>query len=980
MYKNLTYPAKILVVIVTLCLLGKEGARAQQAPKPKTKQALSDSLAPKPAFTEPDINISYTTTPRKNLTGSVSVVPDARINEQARVSPVGLLQGQAAGIKVVNSSGAAGASGLITIRGISTFNGGTTPLFILDGVPIKGDRFSNPLARNSDNDPISDINPADIASITILKGAQAVARYGMRGANGVVLIDTYGGTNGKTLLDFSTFTGIQAAPKPYSVLDAAGYRAFTIEKEQARGFTQQQINNGIGRYLLLSTPANQVQRYNNNTDWQDMALRRGLYTDYHLNLRGGDAVSKYSLMTGYTNQTGVVEKSNYNRFSTRFNLDYKVGRKLSFINSVAYTRTSRNLNDEGNAIASNPLLLSAIKSPTLTVYQQNLQGVDQRDLDSADYAGRNNPYAVIDRMRNENNTNRIFGKITGQYVFSPGLTLRVGLSADYYRLSEKRFRPSAGFMPEGYIIRASYEKNSSELMALNENVLSYNKTSASGAHVFSAFVGSALQLNDQNSKTAVAVNSTSDQFSNISTTDQRFIDSIGSFAPNWRLLSFFGGIQYAFQNKYLLGANLRADGSSRFAEGHRWGYFPSVSAGWRIGQEAFLKDNRVISELKLRSSYGLSGNQEVGFFNSLNALIPADYSDYAGVRIGILGNPNFTWERTKQFDAGLDLGLMNDRLLITTDVYVRNTTNLYNTVRLPGTSGFRTYAVSEGSVRNTGVELAVTGKVLTGKFGWQTGFNATLNRNKILSTPALFNPVNNYGDFTGILQTGNAIGAFYGYKALGVYRNTTDVTLKNGADNANPFRGGDIIFEDVDKNGIIDQADRQVIGNANPDVYGGFNNTFAYRNFDLNVFVDFSLGNEVYNAQRAYAEAMSTYDNQSTAVLSRWRAEGDVSSMPRALHGDAVGNTRFSSRWIEDGSFARIKALTLGYNFPLQHGLKRVFKSARILFTAQNLVTFTKYKGFGPEAGSISNPIVYGIDYAGLPQLKSFILGLKLGL
>ncbi|RYY27503.1 MAG: SusC/RagA family TonB-linked outer membrane protein, partial [Sphingobacteriaceae bacterium] len=607
--------------------------------------------------------------------------------------------------------------------------------------------------------------------------------------------------------------------------------------------------------------------------------------------------------------------------------------------------------------------------------------VDQRDLDSADYAGRNNPYAVINRMQNTNNTNHIFGKIVGQYVFTPNLNLRVGIAADYYRLNEKRFRPSAGFLPEGYIIRASSEKNSSELMALNENVLSYNKTSASGVHVFSAFVGTALQSNEQNSKTAVAVNSTSDQFTNISTSDQRFIDSIGSFSPNWRLLSFFSGAQYAFQNKYLVSANLRADGSSRFAKGKRWGYFPSVAAGWRIGQEPILKNSRIISELKLRTSYGLSGNQEVGFFNSLNALIPADYSDYAGVRIGILGNPDFTWERTKQFDAGLDIGFLKDRLFLTADVYIKNTTNLYNTIQLPGSSGFRTYSVSEGSVRNTGLELSVSGKVLAaGKFGWQTSLNASFNRNKITYVPNLFNPVNNYGDVTGILQVGNSIGAFYGYKALGVYKSSTDVKLKNGSDNANPFRGGDIIFEDVDNNGTIDQADRQIIGNTNPDIFGGFNNTFSYRSFDLNVFVDFSLGNEVYNAQRALLESMSTYDNQSTTVLQRWRTEGDETTLPRALHGDAVGNTRFSSRWIEDGSFARVKALTLGYNFPLTSTLKGVFKSARVILTAQNLITFTKYKGFGPEIGSVSNPILYGLDYANLPQLKSFMLGIKLGL
>jgi TonB-dependent starch-binding outer membrane protein SusC len=974
MFNNRFYAFSILVLM--LCVADVNPVYAQK----KSPAIALPSIDTSVISSVEVINIGYSVNQRKYITGAVSGVPGNRIKELAPVSVDALLQGQSTGLQVVNTSGAPGSGALTIIRGSSTLNAGSLPLYIVDGVPVKVNRFSNSLTRNADNNPLADINPQDIASITVLKDAQATAIYGMRGANGVIIINTTAGTAGKTYLDFSGYTGIMQAPEKVPVLNPDQYRAYIIEKEVARGLTQAEIDNGVGRYLLLSTPANQVERYNNNTDWQDMVLRNGFLNNYHLNLRGGDAIAKYSLNIGYTNQTGVIENTDFSRFSTRFNLDYKVGRKLSFLNSLSYTRTDRTLKDEGNSFNTNPLYLAALKSPTLTAFQQNVAGEDLRDLDSADYAGRSNPYSVINRMRNENNTNRISGKIIGQYVFSPNLKLQMGIAADYFRLDEARFRPSAGFLPEGYIIRASSEGKSTELMLLNENILTYTKALKGGKHAISAFVGNAIQMTSQDAKAARAVNSTSDEFSSINTSDPLSIDSIYSSSPSWKLLSFFGNAQYTLENKYIFSASLRADGSSRFAEGNRWGYFPSVAAAWRIGAEPFLQHNRLINDLKLRASYGITGNQEVGYYNAYNALIAAPYSNYSSVRFGILGNPDFKWEETKQFNAGMDMELLSGRLGVSLDFYVKKTSNLFNVIKLPGISGFESYAVSEGSVRNRGIEISVSSNVLKGALTWQAGLVATYNQNRVLSLPDKLDAEITYGDYSGIVQVGSAIGAFYGYNATGVYASNAHVNLKNGEDDLNPFRGGDIIFEDVDKNGIIDEKDRKVIGNTNPDLFGGFSNIFSYKNFDLTVFVDFASGNEVYNAQRASLESMSTYDNQSTTINNRWRNDGDVTDMPRLLHGDPVGNTRFSSRWLEDGSYVRFKAVTFGYNLPLKGYLKGVFKNARVLLSAQNLYTFTRYRGYSPEAGSINNTVTYGADYANIPQLKTFVLGVRLGL
>jgi TonB-dependent starch-binding outer membrane protein SusC len=975
-------PQLAVVVVCILSLLCVSHPVAAQkrtgSKKPKLNPA-ADSTA-KPILIiipplEPKLELGYMRIKKSDVSASVSVVEKKNLDELISVSIDALLQGQAAGMQVTNVSGAPGSGALTTIRGASTLHAGTLPLYIVDGIPVKTYRFINPLGKNVDNNPLADINPGDIASITVLKDAQATALYGMRGANGVIIVTTTGGTAGKTYLDFSAYTGIMSAPRSLPVLNADDYRAYILEKEIARGFSQSEIANGVGRYLLVSTTDDQLQRYNNNTNWQNELLGKGAFNNYHLRLRGGDAVAKYSLSVGYTNQSGAINNSGYERFSARFNLDYKVNKRLTILNTVAYSHGAKKVQDEGNAAETNPLYLATLKSPVLTVWRQDLAGTDLSSVDSADYAGLNNPYAVVNKMKNINSSNRIMTGITGQYVFSRFLTLSSGILADYIRLNETRFRPGAGFMPEEEIIRSASENNSSELMLLNENSLQFNKIF--GKHSLSVFAGNAFQSTAQRNEFAMAINSPSDEFTSISATDPQLIDSISSYEPDWRLVSFFTGANYAFKEKYLLGANIRTDGSSRFAKGKQWGSFPSVSAGWRISAEPFFKAKKFINELKLRVSYGLTGNQEVGYNGAYNALVPAIYKNQPGVRLGALGNPDFTWEKTRQFNAGIDLLLLK-RIAVTADFYIKNTSDLLNYKRLAGTTGFSSYVVNDGAVTNSGVEFAVSGKVLQKVVGWQTQLTAAFNKNKILSYPQGEDPIENNEHYQTTFAPGSSIGAFWGYNAIGVYRSTDEVQVRNGANNAHPFQGGDIIFEDVDQNGVIDERDMKVIGNSNPDLFGGFSNTFSYKNFDLNIFVDFAWGREVYNAQRASLEAMANYDNQSVNINHRWRTNGDVTSMPRFLHNDAVGNARFSSRWMEDGSYLRCKAITIGYNIPVKEK-RKAFKSARIFLTAQNLFTITKYKGYGVEAGSITNPVTYSIDYGNVPRLKAFVAGVHVG-
>ncbi len=966
-------PRSILIMAFLFSLGLNSTVYAQTKPGTKKKITPVTNITLQPDST---INTGYIKVKSSAISGSVSIVRENQLKELIATSIDALLQGRAAGMQVTNVSGAPGSGAVTNIRGASTINAGSLPLYIIDGIPLKTYRFINPLTKNVDNNPLADINPNDIASLTVLKDAHATALYGMRGANGVVIITTSGGTAGKTYLDFTGYTGIMTAPAAHSVFNAEDYKSFILEKERLRGQSEQAIANGIGRYLLVSTQPNQVERYNNNTNWQEENTKPGYFNNYHLKLRGGDAIARYALNVGYTNQSGTITNSKYERFTTRFNIDYKLNKKFTILNTISYARTSKRLQDEGSEPNTSPLYLASLKNPMMAIWNQDLSGADLGKVDSADFVGKNNPYAVVNNMKNLNSTNRIMGAITAQYTFTPYLTLKASILADFIRLNETRFRPGAGFIPEEEAIRSASENNSSETMLLNENTLNYNKFF--GKHSVTALVGNAFQATDQRNEFARAINSPSDEFTSISARDPQLIDSISSYEPSWKLMSFFTSMNYSYKGKYSIGVNLRADGSSRFAKGKQWGYFPSAGLTWKLSSEPFFKNRRFINDLQMRISYGLTGNQEVGYYGAYNALVPANYNNLPGVRLGMIGNPDFTWEKTRQFNVGIDLA-MAKRISITADFYIKHTRDLLNYISMAGVSGFSGYIVNDGAVKNTGVELSVSGKILTGIIGWQANFNAAYNKNEILIQAKNQDPVLSYAGYQSNSGIGSSIGAFYGYNAIGVYRSSTDVKLKNGTANTQPFQGGDIIFEDIDNNGIIDQRDKKNIGNSNPDLFGGFSNLFSFKKFDLNIFMDFALGGEIFNAQRASLEAMANYDNQLTTINTRWRKDGDMTEMPRALHNDPVGNTRFSSRWIEDGSFLRFKAITLGYNVPVKDS-RKLFKSARILLSAQNLYTISNYKGYGPEVGSITNPVTYSVDYGNVPQLKTFALGLQLGL
>lgn len=972
--KQISLP--LLSAFWVLLLAPLQGLQAQVAADSSAAPADSTEVSEAPAPGRV-YQLPYGQKNQRQTLGAVQALSESHLRGQATPALDGLLQGRVAGLRATGYSGAPGAGALIRIRGQATLHAGSTPLYIVDGIPVAAARYAQTLTKSADINPIADINPEDIESITILKDAHATALYGARGANGVILIKTTSGTSGKTYLDFTGFTGVQDMPGHLPLLPAGAYRDFILAKERSRGLSEEQVQSNL--YPAFSTDASHpdFQRYNNNTNWQDVVLEKGTVNNANLKLKGGDALAKYAFNVGYMKQNGVVTGTKFERFNTRFNLDYKVSRKLRFFNSISYTRSDRNLKDEGNSVNTNPLLLASVKAPFLDTYRQDPEGNNLSRLDSVDFANHSNPMALLSRLQSENNTNHILGNIYAAYDFLPGLTGKVSLSADYFRLRESKFSPSVGITQVRNILRYAAENNNVDLLAQNENTLSYTKKFGQ-VHAIDALVGNALVYLDRSLKSARSINSPSDEFSSITSGSAANIDSAGSSAATYVLASYFTSLHYGYADKYLLGFNLRADGSTRFGENNRWAYFPSLAAAWRLSSEPFLAGQKRLSDLKLRASLGRSGNHEIGNYAAKSAVVAANAFNFPGTRLGVLGDPDLKWETTTQADLGLDVAFRDDRFRFSLDAYVKNTRDLLQYIATPGVSGFKYYLTNSGSVRNQGLEFSTEASLLTGPFAWTLQGNVAYNQNEVMALPGGQIQVADYGSFQSITQVGQSLGNFYGYKALGVYASDADVKVSNAS--GAPFKGGDIIFQDVNFDGIIDERDKKVIGNSSPDVFGGLANTFAFRNFDLNLFFDFSYGNQVYNAQRALLEAMSGYDNQSTSIQGRWQKPGDRTAMPRMLHGDAVGNSRFSSRWMEDASYTRLKALTLGYTVPEGSGRFKFLNGARLYATAQNLLTLTGYKGYDPEVANISLGHMYGVDYGSVPQLRSYIIGVRLAL
>ncbi len=890
--------------------------------------------------------VGYGTQKKRDLTGSVSSISNKEIKSLPVPNAGEAMQGRAAGVQVI-SSGAPGSNVAFRIRGIGTINN-SEPLLVIDGVPSDA--------------PLNTISPDDIASIEVLKDASAAAIYGSRGANGVVIITTKRGNSEGSHLELKAFAGVQKATSMVPLLNAGQFASLHNEM---------MANNGQPQNPAYADPIS----LGKGTDWMGALFSTAPIQNYSLSYYGGSAKSNYYVSGAMLDQKGIVLNTGYRRYTVQFNSESRVLDWLKFGNNLT-------LNHDRKTSGDYDIRNTMAALPVQPVY--NADGSWSGPVGQSSWYGDiNNPIGKATINENSTKGYNVIGNIYAEVKLFKDLTFKTtgGVQALFW--DSRSWAPKYPWVPIPNPLSSLSQQSNKSLTWLWDNYFTYNKTI--GDHRLTVLAGTSAQNNRYDWLSATGKDFASDHTQQMGNSSPAYQTTNGS-ASEWALMSFIGRVNYSYNDKYLLTATVRRDGSSRFGENNRWGWFPSASLAWRVSNEDFYHSD-LINDLKLRIGYGVTGNQNIGNYSFASVLQTVNYN-FNGQLVNavvpqMIPNPNVKWESVEQANIGVDLSLLESRINITADAYVKNTTDMLVPMSVPISTGYSDILVpfiNAGKVQNKGIELTINSRNLRGAFEWNTSFNISYNENKIVS---LNDSVPMFASFGGglnqnttIQNAGHPINSFYGFVTNGIFQNQAEVdkyaSQVPGADPYNRTSAGDIRFRDLDNNGKIDDNDRTYIGNPNPSLIFAMNNSFAWKGIDLSIFLQGVSGNKIFNANRVYQEGMAVAQNQTTKALDRWTGEGTSNSMPRAVFNDPNKNTRISDRFVEDGSYLRIKNITLGYTLPSEISLKAKMTTARIYLSCQNLYTFTKYSGFDPEVAAT------GIDYNLYPVTRTISAGINL--
>jgi TonB-linked SusC/RagA family outer membrane protein len=869
--------------------------------------------------------VGYGTQRRKDITTAVVTVDESAIASRPMVSAAEALQGKAAGVQVVSPSGKPGGDISVRVRGATSVLAGNEPLYVVDGVPTTD---------------IRGLNPSDISTMSVLKDAASASIYGARAANGVVLITTKRGKANEPSIGFSAYTGFQNLRKTIDVLNTNQYRDLMEEV--------------IG-------PGTVDPSITRNANWSDEVFGTGKIQSYQVSFAGGSETSRYRVSGNYLKNDGIVRPASYDRYSIRMNLDNDVKDWLKIGTSLNYLRSRTKDTPDNLSSGRGGVIMSALNTPPfLEIYNPDGSGQFAPNPFQPSWE---NPVAYMEGPDQEVTDNRLFGNITGEVKIVKGLSFKSNLGidlnvhqADYYL---DPHRTVYGRQQNGV---GTADKTNSTTW-LWENTLSYAKTV--GKNNFSILGGTSIQEYLSNNSYLSGNDFPADASVRTINAANTIYGSTG--VQEWSLASVFGRATYDYDGRYLLTASIRRDGSSKLA--NRWGTMPSVSAGWRISSESFMEGITAIDDLKLRVGYGVNGNQE-GIPNYVQYGLteytrrpPTDPLTGPSTRQATYGNPGQKWETTTQTNIGVDLSVLESRLNFTFDAYVKKTQDLLLDVQLGNVTDITQIQTNAGALENRGIELNISSiNIDKEALRWNTDFNISFNRNKVtdikLTEVYYYGRIYSNNQEVAIVREGLPLGSFFGYVSEGVDKTT-----------------GDLKFTDFNGNGTLDPDDRRVIGSAQPDFVFGLTNNLSYKRFDLNIFFQGSVGNDIYNATRVDLEGMFDSKNQSTAVLNRWTPENTNTDMPRAGN---INNVRNSTRFVEDGSYLRLKAVTLSYNFSPDFLQKAGINKLSLYTTGQNLLTFTNYSGFDPEVNAFGRSAVeLGVDYGTYPQARTITFGIN---
>ncbi len=930
--------------------------------------------------------VGYGTARKTDLTGAIQRINRADLVKDVPTNILQAMQGKLAGVNVTQNDGAPGAGLSIRIRGSNSVLGGTEPLYVIDGVPFNNNSSgTTPQAIGGDEkqtlNALAFIDPNDIESIDILKDASATAIYGSRGANGVVLITTRKGRSGRDRVELNASVGLAEVSKRLDMLSAYDY-----VKYQNLAYENSNLYEGTNYVIPFPTPEDYLGK---NVNWQDAIFRKGMYQNYTANFSGGNEQGNHRIGFSYMDQEGTVINSNYKKFGISLNLNRNLGKRIKLGTSTSVSKTITNgvkTGTDKSDAASAGVIRSATTYPTSI-----------SDVEGYDEAGQGyfitNPVIYSRDVLNQVNGVNIFSSNYLEVALMKGLKFRQNVGINYGTTTRDQYYPRTvyeGYSVRGWGLKADNLWNS----LISESILNYN-TTIHDDHSIGGMVAATYERTDGQWKRAEAKTFPNDLLKNENLAAGEMIMPVINSRYQSTLISFLGRVNYAYKDKYLLNASYRRDGSSKFGRENKWAGFSSFGVAWKLSKENFMSRVRGISDLKLRFSYGQSGNQGIGSYASLSKLAVYNYVFDGALQTGLAddvfagaANENLKWETTSAYNAGLDLALFKNRLTLSVDVYQKKTEDLLQFITTPASTGFERQLRNSGSVQNRGIEVQLGGDVIKGKnFEWSANFNIAFNRNKILSlgSDVLEQYAGNIstGDAPFIQVAGMPIGALYGYAEDGYYDNEAEVRsdpmYANQSDAIIKRMIGEVKYRNLDNDPTsISVTDRTFIGNVNPDYTFGFTNNFKYGRFDLSVFVNGVQGNDIVNMNTRFNGNLGSFKNISYDMYeTAWEAGKDNSEAtgPKIMR-QFWRNMLFSRRFIEDGSFVRIKNITLGYNVPVSF-LKGV-TSIRVAFGVNNLYTFTDYSGFDPEMNSYGdNPALFGVDLGGYPNARTYNLSIR---
>jgi len=903
------------------------------------------------------------------------------------------MQGKVPGMNVIRREGAPCTGAVTFIRGINSINASNQPLYIIDGIPMEKAGLFGSNLEGFAYDPLLGVNLLDISNVVVVKDPAITAAYGSKGSNGVVLIQTLDPSATQTSIDVDFRMGFTQSPSNLlPQLNGDQHKTLANEVLFTSGMPEEVIKVKYPSLFLKKTDQRYID-YQHNTDWQDQIFSDAMFSNINVKVKGGDAIAKYGLSFGYTNSDGTVSNTGYDSYNLRFVGLLNIFKWLRMNTGVSLNYNTAEMKESAMVKETSPILSALAISPLLNPYQYDTDGNMLRKLREADEFGISNPAAIINTYNAKNTNYHFISSMGFEASLNKDMILNTNFGLTYNSLKEQIFMPNHG-MAHYY----NFEAHNVAKLTNNYLLSLYNNTYLSYKKVFNKVhnITSSTGLNVLTNKYQLDWGSTmnaheNDQYQALQDGTNN-LRRIGGENIDWNWLSLYENLNYSFKDRYLVTSSISLDGSSQVGDhaintvniaGNPYGIFYSAGIGWRLSNEAFLQNVSWIDELKLRASYGKTGNNDIGASNASNYYRSIRFRETVGLYPATLSNDALSYETVTQLNFGIDLALWGSRLRTTLEVFNSTINDMMMYMPVKSYFGYSYRPENGEQMKNNGLEISAFVRIIDGKsFKWDIQGNFTKIRNEIteLKTEQLVIPIKG-GEVVNMI--GETANSFFGYLFDGVYSSASEAQAANLMnDKFVKYQAGDARFVDISgpdgqPDGIINQYDKTIIGSSMPNLYGGIQNTFSYKKWSLNTYINFVSGNELYNYVRYRNEQMTGLQNQSTSVLSRWQYDGQQTSVPRALWNDPVGNAAFSSRWIEDGSYVRIQNISLSYHIPNKFF---GFRNAEFYVSVNNAFTFSHYLGYDPEFATSYTLAEQGVDYGQNPQSRQFIFGIKLGL